>query len=88
MSGRKTFAALAASTALVALGTASATATDHDRGESRDRGGSVRPCSLAGVNPVHHPEIFGNPAVALSFGFIQAADQSWHVRPNCSRSSY
>jgi len=27
-------------------------------------GGNVRPCSLDGVNPAHHPQIFGNPATA------------------------
>ena len=34
-------------------------------------GGSVRPCSLDGVNPVHHPQIFGNAAIAREFGFVQ-----------------
>jgi hypothetical protein len=51
-----------------------------------DRGGgevSVRPCSLAGINPVHHPEIFGNPATAGAYGFVQAQDGSWRVAPNC-----
>jgi len=42
-------------------------------------GGSVKACSLAGVNPVHHPEIFGNPAVARSMGFVQSGDGAWHV---------
>jgi hypothetical protein len=43
-------------------------------------GGSVKACSLAGVNPVHHPEIFGNPAVARSMGFVQSSDGVWHVQ--------
>jgi hypothetical protein len=43
-------------------------------------GGSVKACSLAGVNPVHHPEIFGNPGVARSMGFVQSRDGVWHVQ--------
>ena len=35
-------------------------------------GGSVKACSLAGVNPVHHPEIFGYPAAAAEYGFVRA----------------
>jgi hypothetical protein len=43
------------------------------------------PCSLDGVNPVHHPEIFGNPAAARSFGFYLGPDRAWHVVPGCRR---
>ena len=32
-----------------------------------------------------HPEVFGNAATAQSFGFFQAPDHSWHVRPDCHR---
>ena len=53
-------------------------------GHSREPG-SVLPCSLAGVNPVFHPEIFGNPATALHYGFTRARDGSWQVVPNCRR---
>jgi hypothetical protein len=42
-------------------------------------GGNVRPCSLDGVNPVHHPLIFGNAAIAREYGFVQSADHTWHV---------
>ena len=42
-------------------------------------GGSVRPCSLDGVNPVHHPQIFGSAAAAREFGFVQSGDRTWHV---------
>jgi hypothetical protein len=85
MSGKKAFVALAVTSALVALGAASAAAgTDRDRG-GQDRYGSVRPCSLDGVNPVHHPEIFGNAAAALSFGFVQTRGGAWQVVPNCHR---
>jgi hypothetical protein len=83
MIGRKAWIALAVSTGMIVLGAASAAASDHDRGESRDRGGSVQRCSLDGVNPVHHPEIFGNPAVALSYGFVLGPDRIWRVRANC-----
>jgi hypothetical protein len=87
MSGRQAFVALAAGTALMVLGAFSAAASDRDRGEGRNPGGSVQPCSLDGVNPAHHPEIFGNSATALSFGFVQGPDRTWHVKSNCSRSS-
>jgi hypothetical protein len=82
MSGKKAWVALVITTAMVALGAASARASDHERGD-RERGGSVRPCSLDGVNPTHHPEIFGNPAAAQSFGFVLGPDRTWHVRANC-----
>jgi hypothetical protein len=42
-------------------------------------GGNVRPCSLDGVNPVHHPQIFGSAATAREFGFVQGPDHAWHV---------
>lgn len=82
---RKTaFVALAVTAAVGILGAASAAANEHnDRG--RERGGSVVPCSLDGVNPVHHPEIFGNAATAQAYGFVQSADRTWHVRADCRR---
>jgi hypothetical protein len=48
------------------------------------KGGFVRPCSLDGVNPVFHPGIFGNPAVARSYGFILGRDGIWRVIPGCN----
>ena len=79
MSGKNTFVALAATTALVVLGAASAAGSDHEQTNDFDR---VRPCSLDGVNPVYHPEIFGNPAVARAyFGFVRSPDGTWHVQP-------
>jgi hypothetical protein len=45
--------------------------------------GSIMPCSLVGVNPVYHPEVFANPATAREFGFIRAKDGTWQVIPNC-----
>jgi hypothetical protein len=48
------------------------------------QGGNVRPCSLAGVNPADHPDIFGNPEVARNqYGFVRGPDGNWTVIPNC-----
>jgi hypothetical protein len=82
MSVKKAFVAFAVTTALIALGATSAAASDHERGD-RQRGGSVRPCSLDGVNPAYHPEIFGNPAAAQSYGFVLGPGGTWRVRANC-----
>jgi hypothetical protein len=84
MIGRKAFAALAVIAALGVLGAAPARATDRDD-HGIERGGAVVRCSLAGVNPVHHPEVFGNAATAKSYGFVQTADGVWHVLPGCGR---
>ena len=47
-------------------------------------GGFVKPCSLDGVNPALHPEVFANPAVALhEYGFVRGREGQWHVIPNC-----
>jgi hypothetical protein len=43
----------------------------------------VVPCSLAGINPAYHPEVFGSAASARQLGFVQAKDGTWHVIPNC-----
>ena len=86
MRGGKTFVALVVTTALGFLSCASAVARDDDMGDMGDRGGSVVVrCSLSGVNPAVHPEIFGNPAVAASYGFVRSRDGTWYVRPNCHR---
>ena len=69
---------LALAAALI-LGTASAAlANDND-----ETGGFVVPGSMDGVNPAYHPDIFGNRAVARSYGFVQARDGTWHVAPGC-----
>ena len=50
------------------------------------QGGSVQPCSLAGVNPADHPAIFGNPEVARTqYGFVKGPDGNWTVAPNCQQ---
>jgi hypothetical protein len=86
MNGNKAFVAVAVTTALGILGAASALAGQDDMNERGDRGGFVRPCSLDGVNPIHHPEIFANPvAAAREYGFIRSRDGAWHVEPNCHR---
>jgi hypothetical protein len=86
MFGRKVFVAFALIAAFGILGAAPAAASKDDIDTRSERGGSVRPCSLDGVNPAHHPEIFGNPAVAArEFGFVKSRDGTWHVEPNCHR---
>jgi hypothetical protein len=82
---RKKKAFVAIATAAVLLGATSAARAAMEEGEKGVYGGSVVPCSLDGVNPAHHPEIFGNPAVAASYGFIRSKDGTWHVRPGCRR---
>jgi hypothetical protein len=78
------FVALAIATAMGALSATSADASFF--GGRHHRGGYVIPCSLDGVNPVDHPDIFGNPAAAFrEFGFVLGPDRSWHVVSNCVR---
>jgi hypothetical protein len=72
--------------AALILGTASATLAGQD--DRNDRGGFVIPCSLVGVNPVYHPRIFGDPAVAREYGFVKSRDSSWQVEKNCARGPY
>ena len=57
----------------------------HNLARGALRGGAVMPCSLDGVNPVYHPDIFGNPTAARSYGFVLGPDRVWRVRPDCSR---
>jgi hypothetical protein len=81
MIGNKAFVVVVITTAMGVLGTASAAASDRgDRGRER---GYVVPCSLVGVNPVYHPDIFGNAATAYAFGFVRSRGGAWQVRPNC-----
>jgi hypothetical protein len=83
MTGNKALVVAAITTSLGILGAASAAASDrHDRGRER---GAVVPCSLVGVNPAYHPDIFGNAAAAASYGFVRSADGTWQVRPGCRR---
>ena len=82
MIGNKAFVVVTITTAICALAASSATAADQRGGRGQ---GQVQPCSLDGVNPVYHPEIFGNPAAAASYGFVRSSDGTWHVKPNCRR---
>ncbi len=82
MIGNKAFIVVAIAAAFSVLATSSAPASDHRGGRER---GFVLPCSLDGVNPVYHPEIFGNAAAAALFGFVRSRDGMWHVAPNCHR---
>jgi hypothetical protein len=81
LSGSKAFVALTIASAVSVLAVASAFAGDNAM--DRSTGGNVMPCSLAGVNPAVHPHIFGNPAIAKSYGFVRSPDGSWHVQNNC-----
>ncbi len=83
MNGRTAFIALLASIVVV-VSAAPSVAGMGDGGDHME-GGGVVPCSLDGINPAHHPEIFGNPAVAATYGFVRSRDGTWHVVPNCSR---
>jgi hypothetical protein len=58
---------------------------DNGRNSGKERGGYVSPCSLNGVNPAYHPEIFANPAVARSYGFVRSHDGTWRVSSDCRR---
>ena len=84
MSRKNTIVGLAVVSVMSVLGAAAMAGNDRDD-HGQERGGSVVPCSLDGVNPALHPEVFGNAATAQSFGFFQAPDHSWHVRPGCHR---
>jgi hypothetical protein len=85
MNGKKAFVALALTAiALSIVGAAPAAAgTDRERGNREP--GSVVPCSLAGVNPAYHPEVFGNAGTAYAYGFVRSRDGTWQVRPDCRR---
>ena len=65
MSEKKAFVALTIITAVGVLGISSA-AGSTCREDPALCGGFVVPCSLDGVNPVHHPGTFGNPALAYA----------------------
>jgi hypothetical protein len=80
--GRTALVVLAVTTALGVLANTSAAWSYFDG--RNFRGGFVKPCSLDGVNPVYHPYIFGNPALArMYYGFVRGPDGAWHVVNNC-----
>jgi cobalamin biosynthesis protein CbiD len=80
----KSMIALPVAIILSVLGLASAALARMPPSDNEDQTrGFVIWCSLDGVNPVYHPSIFGNPAVARSYGFVQWPDHTWHVQSNC-----
>ena len=85
MAGNKAFIVSAMTTVLVVLAATAPARAAMEESDKSNQGGSVIPCSLEGVNPAHHPEIFGNPAVARSYGFVQGPDRVWRVDSNCRR---
>ena len=82
MRGDKALVTLAVATAL-GMNATSAAGKDNRRGRAW-----VVPCSLAGVNPAYHPDVFGNAATARSYGFVQSGDGTWQVERNCVRGPY
>jgi hypothetical protein len=84
MTGTKAYALLAAVAAGAVFGTASATWAQYGGGSNTR--GSITPCSLSGVNPAAHPEVFSNPTIAATYGFVRSKG-SWHVAPGCSRGA-
>jgi hypothetical protein len=83
MRGKTLLAVLATAAALGGF-CATALGSTFFPGDDRGwKGGFVRPCSLDGVNPVFHPGILGNPAVARSYGFVLGRDGIWRVIPGC-----
>jgi bacillopeptidase F (M6 metalloprotease family) len=78
---RKKKAFIAIATTAVLLDASSAARAAMQEGERSEYGGSVVPCSLSGVNPAVHPEIFANPGVAArEYGFALSRDGVWHVQ--------
>ena len=82
MRGQKAFMVLAITAALGVVASSTAAWSYFDG--RNFRGGFVKPCSLDGVNPVYHPDIFGNPAFAKAvYGFVLGRDHVWRVEANC-----
>jgi len=79
--GMRGFVVLASIAAAGVLGSASLSWAQYQSQSRSD----VLPCSLSGVNPADHAGIFGNPAIARSYGFVQTNGQ-WRVSPSlCGR---
>jgi hypothetical protein len=79
----KTRTALSVAIVLSALGTASA-ALANDSGEN-NQGGFVMPGRMDGVNPVYHPDIFGNADAAKAYGFVAAPSRKHRHAPKAVR---
>jgi hypothetical protein len=87
MSGNRAFVALLAIITMLGVLASAAWAWEDDYWWRKR--GFVIPCSLVGVNPLYHPDIFGNPAVARDmYGFVRSRDGTWQVEKNCVRGPY
>jgi hypothetical protein len=90
MNGKMALTALVVTTVLASSVASSFAGKDDmgggdDKGDRIEKGGVVVRCSLNGINPALHPEIFGNPALARSYGFVRSRDGTWHLAANCRR---
>jgi hypothetical protein len=90
MSGKMALTALVVTTVFAGSIASSLAGKDDmgggdDKGDRTEKGGVVVRCSLNGINPAFHSEIFGNRAMARSYGFVRSRDGTWHVQPNCRR---
>jgi hypothetical protein len=83
MIGNAAYIALVVTATFGILGATSARATVDGGDRDTMHEGAVKRCSLDGINPAYHPEIFGNPATARAFGFVLDSRHVWHVVPNC-----
>jgi hypothetical protein len=82
MIGNKAFVVIT----IVTLGVLGATSGSAQEEET---GGHLKPCSLHGVNPAHHPAIFRNPDVAQEhYGFVRSSDGKWHVEKDCRKHGH
>ena len=79
MTARKSFIVGAISVTLGIVGVSSAFAEV----------GRVKPCSLHGVNPAHHSEVFSDPDVAREhYGFVKSSDGKWQVEKDCRKHGH
>jgi hypothetical protein len=84
MIGNRAFVVIAVGGALGALSVTSALSAQH-----HDTGGHVKPCSLHGVNPAHHSEIFSDPDIAREhYGFVKSSDGKWQVEVDCRKHGH
>jgi hypothetical protein len=85
MSGERHLIAFAIVVSLGVLGPASTAWAQSGGYDYEYYGGFVKPCSLDGVNPAYHPDIFGNAAFARAvYGFVRGRDGAWRVVANCN----
>jgi hypothetical protein len=84
MIGNKAFVMITVSATIGVFGATSALSRQH-----HDTGGHVKPCSLHGVNPAYHSDIFSDPDVAREhYGFVKSSDGKWHVEKDCRKHGH